>query len=368
MLDVALKVLEKIESFGFSAYLVGGFVRDYIMGIESNDIDITTNAKPKELLKIFEDALLPNDDYGSVCVYVKNIRFEITTFRREIMYDNKRKPIEIEYIDDLYEDLMRRDFTINSICMNKNGEIIDLLGGISDINDKVIKVIGENNKKFSDDPLRILRCIRFASKLGFSMDSDISSAIINNKYLLKNISYERKMDEINKMFASSRCRDAIDLLLKYGLDKDLELYNLVNVTYTDSLIGIWAVLDVCDIYKFSNNEKDQIELINKALRVNNLDPYNLYRYGLYANSIAGSIKGVDNKKINEAYNSLVIQSRADLNIEAFDIVNIFKKEPGVYIKNVFEILEKEVLYRHLENDRDVLLDYCRSMEVIESYE
>lgn len=368
MFEVAIKVLEKIESFGFSAYLVGGFVRDHIMGIDSNDVDITTNARPKELLEIFDDALLPNDDYGSVCVYVKNIRFEITTFRREIKYDNNRKPIEIEYIDDLHEDLIRRDFTINSICMNKDGEIIDLLGGVCDINDKAIKVIGDNNKKFSEDPLRILRCIRFAAKLGFSIDADIDSAIINNKHLLKNISYERKMDELNKMFASSSCKDAIDLLLKYGLDNDLELYNLKNVSYTDSLIGIWAVLDVCDIYKFSNNEKDQIELINRALGVNNMDPYNLYKYGLYASSIAGSIKGIDNKKVNEAYNSLPIHSRGELDIEASDIVDIFMMEPGPYITNVFETLEKEVLYRHIENEKQILLDYCRSMEVIESYE
>lgn len=368
MFDIAQKVLEKIENHGFSAYLVGGFVRDYIMGIDSNDIDITTNAKPKELLEIFEDALLPNDDYGSVCVYVKNVRFEITTFRREVKYDSNRKPIEIEYIDDLHEDLMRRDFTINSICMNKNGEIIDLLNGINDINNKIIRVIGDCNKKFTDDPLRILRCIRFASKLEFDIDSDINCAIINNKHLLKNISYEKKMEELNKMFTSTKCMDAINLLLKYNLDNDLELYNLKNVTYTDSLIGIWAVLDVCEIYKFSSNEKDQIDLIKNALRVNNIDPYNLYKYGLYANSIAGSIKGLDNKKINEAYSSLAIHGRSELNIEASDIISIFNKEPGVYIKKVFEDIERAVLYRNIENERSVLLDYCKSMEVIGSYE
>lgn len=363
MLDTALKVLEKIESFGFSAYLVGGFVRDYIMGISSNDVDITTNAKPKELIDIFEDAVLPEDDYGSVCIYVKNIRFEITTFRREIKYDDNRKPIEIEYIDDLHEDLMRRDFTINSICMDKDGNIIDLLDGRSDIEKRVIRVIGDSDKKFSDDPLRILRCIRFSAKLGFSIDSSIDSSIINNKHLLKNISYDKRMDELNKMFVSNSAIVAIKLLLDYELDKDLELDNLHNVKYTDSLMGIWAVLNVCDIYNFSNNEKSQIELINKALEVNNLDPYNLYNYGLYVSSIAGAIKGIDNKEISEAYSRLPIHSRGDLDISADDIIKLFNREPGPYIKSVFQMLEREVLYHNLKNDKLELLDYCKTIDL-----
>lgn len=363
MLDTALKVLEKIESFGFSAYLVGGFVRDYIMGIASNDVDITTNARPKELMDIFDDAVLPDDDYGAVCVYIKNIRFEITTFRREIKYDNGRRPVEIEYIDDLYEDLVRRDFTINSICMDKSRNIVDLLNGRIDIDNKVIKVIGDSNKKFKDDPLRILRCIRFSAKLSFDIESSIEKSIMNNKHLLKNVSYERKMDELNKMFVSNSASDAIELLLRYGLDKDLELSNLCNVKYTDSLMGIWAVLDVCDIYKFSNNEKDQIGLINRAIEVNNLDPYNLYNYGLYANSIAGAIKGIDKKEISEAYSNLIIHSRGDLDISADDIIKLFNREPGSYIKTVFKILEREVLYHNLKNERVDLLNYCKGIDL-----
>ena len=370
MLDNALKVLEKIESYGYSAYLVGGFVRDYIMGISSNDIDITTNAKPKELLDIFPDATLPGDDYGSVCIYIGSVKYEITTFRREIKYDDNRKPIEIEYIDDLHEDLLRRDFTINSICMDKDGNIIDLLNGRDDINNGIIKSIGDSVSKFSDDPLRMLRCIRFASKFDFSISSDIESAICVCKEFLRRISYERKMDELNKMFVSDKAREAIILLLKYGLDSDLELSHLRDVKYTGSLMGIWAVLDVCDLYKFSNNEKDQILSIKNALKVNNLDPYNLYTLGLYANSEAGCIKGIDKKDISEAYSKLLIHSRSDLDISADDIVSVFNIEPGPYIKKVFSVLEKEVLYRNLENRREVLIDYCNNIDrgIIDCYE
>ena len=139
MLEVALKLIEEITLNGFKAYIVGGFVRDYILGIPSNDIDITTSATPKEIKEIFADSCLPNEDYGSVTVIKKGIRFEITTFRKEMEYVDNRRPSEIKYIDDLYQDLLRRDFTINTICMNSAGEIIDYLGGQSDIDNKIIK-------------------------------------------------------------------------------------------------------------------------------------------------------------------------------------------------------------------------------------
>ena len=100
LLTTALKVIKKIEEHGYEAYIVGGYVRDHLMGLDSNDVDICTNAKPKELIKIFEGAILPAEDYGSVTIYIKNNRFEITTFRREISYNDYRRPVEIEYIDD----------------------------------------------------------------------------------------------------------------------------------------------------------------------------------------------------------------------------------------------------------------------------
>ena len=134
MLDVAFSLLKEITSRSYKAYIVGGFVRDYLLGIESNDIDITTNATPKQIKEIFEDSCLPTEDYGSITVIKKGVRFEITTFRKEIEYANNRKPIEIKYIDDLFQDLLRRDFVINTLCMDQNGKILDYLGGQEDIN------------------------------------------------------------------------------------------------------------------------------------------------------------------------------------------------------------------------------------------
>ena len=192
MLDTSLKVLNMIEDNSYEAYIVGGFVRDYIMGIKSNDVDITTNAKPKELIKIFPNANLDNALYGSITVYYNDIRFEITTYRMESNYDDNRHPDTINYVKDLKTDLKRRDFTINTICMDKYGNILDLLNCKDDINKKIIRTVINPMASFKLDSLRILRAIRFATTLDFELDSKIVEAIRQSKYLLEGLSINRK--------------------------------------------------------------------------------------------------------------------------------------------------------------------------------
>lgn len=357
MKDIALKLLKEITDCGYKAYIVGGFVRDYILGIDSNDIDITTNATPKEIKEIFKDNCLPSEDYGSVTVIKKGVRFEITTFRKEINYADNRHPMEIKYIDDLYQDLLRRDFTINTICMDQDGEIIDFLGGQQDLDMKIIKAVGDANTKFNEDSLRILRAIRFATSLDFSLDDEVIDAIKNNKHLLKKLSYNRKREELDKIFVSSNASKGIGLLLNFKLDKELELERLDKITNTDDLIGVWSILNVVDLYPFNNNEKELIEDINKVLPLNNYDPMTLYNYGLYVNSVAGNIKGLDKKKITESYNNLVITSRNDLDITSEEIMSILNKEPGEYLKDIYDDVVREVLYRRLENKKDVITKY-----------
>ena len=357
MLDVALKLLGEISDKGYQAYIVGGFVRDYILGIDSNDIEIKTNATPQEVKEIFKDCCLPNEDYGSVTVIKKGIRFEITTFRKEMAYVDNRRPTEIQYIDDLYQDLLRRDFTINTLCMNKDGEIIDFLGGRSDIDNKIVRTVGKAKIRFEEDSLRILRAIRFATILDFKLDSETREAIISNRELLRNLSYYRKKEELDKIFASSRASDGINLLLDLGLDRYLELDNLDKVTCTSSLIGVWSILNVVDKYPFNSNERELIKNINDAFLLNNLDPMALYKYGLYVNSVAGEIKGLDIKAITESYNNLVIQSRRDLDITSDDIMKGLNKGPGSYLKDIYSDIEREVLYRRVKNEKDAIMAY-----------
>lgn len=356
MLDIALKLLDEITSCGFQAYIVGGFVRDYILGIESNDIDINTNATPKEIKNIF-DSCLPNEDYGSVTVIKKGVRFEITTFRKEMSYLDNRRPSQIEYIDDLYQDLLRRDFTINTLCMNKDGEIIDFLGGRSEIDSRVVKTVGDAKTRFEEDSLRILRAVRFATLLDFELDKETRDAIIDTRELLKNLSYYRKKEELDKIFGSSNADKGISLLLDLGLDKYLELDNLDKVTCTSSLIGVWSILNVVDKYPFNSNERELIKNINEAFLLNNLDPMALYKYGLYVNSVAGEIKGLDIKNITESYNNLIIQSRRDLDITSDDIMKGLNKGPGSYLKDIYSDIEREVLYRRVKNEKDAIMAY-----------
>ncbi len=360
MLNDALKLISRISESGFDAYIVGGFVRDYIMGIESNDIDITTSAKPKDLISIFEDGVIPKEDYGAVTVYYNNIRYEITTYRKEIGYVSNRRPDRVEYIEDLYDDITRRDFTVNSLCMDKNGNIIDLLGSRKDIDEHLIKCIGNPDEKFSEDSLRILRAIRFATVLDFNIDENTGKAINNQKHLLKNLSFYRKREELDKIFASKNVSRGIELLLEYGLDKELEIDNLNKITNPSNLIGIWTILNVEDKYPFTNNEKNLMKDVRTLLDKNNLDPYNLYKYGLYVNSVAGEMKGMDLKQISSRYQNLPIRSRKELDINAKDIMEIMNKEPGPYINEIMGDIEYNVLYSKLVNNKEEISEYINN--------
>ena len=226
LLKNALKLLKEIDAKGFVSYIVSGYVRDYLLGIESSDIDICTNATPKDIKEIFKDKCLPSEDYGSVTVVIKNTSYEITTFRQDIGYSDNRHPNVVKYIDSLDEDLLRRDFTINTICMDKDGYIIDNLGGRKDLESRIIKTVGNSVDKFTEDSLRILRAIRFATILDFNLDEEVKDAIIKTRDLLSNLSYNRKKEELDKIFTSPNFRKGIQLLLDLGLDKTLDIPNL----------------------------------------------------------------------------------------------------------------------------------------------
>lgn len=362
MLDIALKLLKEITSHSYEAYIVGGFVRDYLLGIESSDIDITTNATPKEIKEIFQDSCLPSDDYGAVTVIKNGIRFEITTFRREIEYADNRKPVEIKYIDSLSEDLLRRDFTINTICMDTDGNIIDELNGREDLGKKLIRTVGNAKERFEEDSLRILRAIRFATILDFSLEEDVIEAIHEKKGYVRNLSYYRKKMELEKIFTSPNCKKGIQLLLDFGLENELEIPNLHLLLRPDtiSLMGIWSLLDVSDKYPFNRNELDLIHGIHDVLKKDHLDPMILYRYGLYVNSVAGEIQGEDIKSITEAYSKLEIKSRKDIQIEAEKIMKIFQRDSGEYLKDVYYDIEEEILYQRLHNDEKSIIQYLKN--------
>ena len=344
MLEVALKLLEEITSRGFKAYIVGGFVRDYILGINSNDIDITTSATPKDIKEIFDDSCLPSEDYGSVTVIMKGIRFEITTFRKEIGYIDNRRPAEIKYIDDLYEDLLRRDFTINTICMDEKGNIVDLLNGQEDLKNGVIKTVGIAKDRFEEDVLRILRAVRFATILDFRLDNEVIEAIKDRRELLSSLSYNRKKEELDKIFGSSYANKGIELLLGLGLDKYLELDNLSKVKCTSSLIGVWTVLDVMD----KEGLTDVVIVVTRYFGGILLGTGGLVR--AYSKSVRDAIINSDTIEIEEGY--LV---KIEVSYDEQKNLDYILKDYSIINKDYMELVTYDVLIP--KNKLDILSNY-----------
>ncbi|MDD2181242.1 MAG: hypothetical protein PHW32_02610 [Bacilli bacterium] len=357
MLETATKVLKKIEDKGYKAYFVGGYPRDLYLNQKSVDVDICTNATPKDLKLIFPNINLSSENYGSISLVFNNIYFEITTFRKEIKYENNRIPVKIKYIDDLLEDLKRRDFIINTLCMDSNGNMIDLLGAREDLDAKQIRMVGKPKHRLKEDILRILRAIRFATTLNFALDKELEKYIAKYGYLLRKLSYERKKEELDKIFSSCNIQYGIDLILKTKLDKYLEIPNLAKATITSSPIGIWSQLDVVDIYRFNNNEKKTIKLINELMGKELFAEENLYKYGLYISTVVGEIKGIDRKKVNENYNQLYITNRGEIAITAIEICEIFNSKPGPFLKPIIDDIECKLVKKEIINDKDVLKDY-----------
>lgn len=356
MLKKSLELLKKIEESGFEAYIVGGFVRDYYMNKMSTDVDICTSATPKDLIKIFTDATLPKEKYGAVTIRHKSIRYEITTFRKELKYE-KRKPIEIEYTSNLYEDVIRRDFTINSLCMSSEGSLIDLFDGKKDIDKKTIRCLGNASEKFYEDPLRMLRAIRFATILNFKLDKEVVDAIKKNSYLLKNISYDRKKIELNKIFASNNIKYGIKLINALNISEYLEIQNINKIKYTEDILGIWAQLNVLDKYCFTKIEKEMINNITKLVKNKTIGKYEIYKYGLYITSIAAEILGINKKAIVRIYNNLPIKSKEEISINNTDILNAIPKTPGSWIKKIYEDIEIKIVNSKLKNDKEKILEY-----------
>lgn len=199
--DHILKVLNVLENNGFEGYLVGGCVRDAKMGIEPHDFDLTTNATPYEMLDIFKDYRIIETGlkHGTVTVVSDGENVEITTYRIDGEYLDNRRPEEVYFTRNLKEDLSRRDFTVNAFAYSPSKGFVDMFGGEDDLKNKIIRCVGEADKRFNEDGLRIMRALRFASCLGFRIENDTSESIFKSKYLLKNISVERIYSEFKRL-------------------------------------------------------------------------------------------------------------------------------------------------------------------------
>ena len=240
-------VTSTLENAGFEAYLVGGCVRDLVIGRIPKDWDVTTNAKPDQIMGLFEKTVYENQ-FGTVMVFVPHLsaqalvstdetqkegvsqetlndgeylQIEVTPYRIEAKYTDFRHPDEVKFSEKLEDDLKRRDFTVNSLALDSKGQVIDLFDGLKDIKDKMLRAVGNPDDRFNEDALRMLRGVRFACQLGFSVSYETTESIVRNSQLIKKISQERIRDEFIKIIMSENPGAGIAMLQRFGLLKNI---------------------------------------------------------------------------------------------------------------------------------------------------
>jgi putative nucleotidyltransferase with HDIG domain len=224
------QVTATLEAAGFEAYLVGGCVRDLIRGVSPKDWDVTTNANPDQIIKLFPKTFYENE-YGTVGVVNEAIPegdtekgtlrvVEVTPYRKETTYSDFRRPDEVVFSGNLHDDLLRRDFTMNAIAYGvAKGELVDPYAGQEDIERHLIRTVGKAEDRFHEDALRVMRAVRFGAELGFAIEKDTMDAIVKFAHRLEKIAAERIRDEFTKMIMSERPMEGIILLHRTGVLK-----------------------------------------------------------------------------------------------------------------------------------------------------
>lgn len=378
----AVPILAKIEEAGFEAYFVGGSVRDYLLNRAISDIDIATSATPNEIKAIFPNTVDIGIEHGTVLVLYKGTGYEITTFRSESEYKDYRRPNEVYFIRSLIEDLKRRDFTMNAMAMNKNGEIIDPFNGQKAIAEKTIVTVGNAEERFSEDALRMMRALRFVSQLNFTLDPKCYKALTIMGSLLQHIAVERKTSEFEKLLMGPNRIEAIHLLNKTNLDQYLPSLKVSQMSIAElqqypcsdlHISEMWGLLiyalriEPQEVEKFLRNWKlpvkriREIQAINQWIRyrlANGWDHLSLYAAGkeilLQAERVLNVINHQEpNESIDELikrYDTLPIQSRSELEISGTDLMELLDRPSGAWIKEWIELIEKEILEGRLLNE------------------
>lgn len=371
-LEEAKKIIKTLIDKGYEAYIVGGYVRDHLLGLDSYDIDITTSADVCDLMKIFkiEDN---GSKYDSVTINVGDYKFEITSFRRDIAYLDHRHPI-VERAKTLDEDLDRRDYTINAIAMDIDGNIIDKYHGIDDLNNKTIKLIGNPFKRYDEDALRILRGLYLVSKLGFDIDKDTFEAMKKDGILLSFISNYRKRLEISKIIKYNKNNQALNIIKESGIYKNLgtmgeAIYSLSNnniLINDDLLFYVYAFNSKANElkdYEFEKEYRKRIENIIK-LSQNMLDAYTMLDKEYDDISYANSARRLLNKEyiidIKDYYSNLKIHSIHDINIKANDIK---KYLPSEKISKIQKDLALDILNGKIKNDYECIVNYLEKRKL-----
>ena len=217
MEQIAKEVVRHLEQSGYEAYFVGGCVRDKWLGRPLKDIDIATSAKPDEVMRLFDKTVPTGLKHGTVTVVMDGCAFEVTTFRKESEYERFRRPKSVEFVSDLHEDLLRRDFTMNAMALDSGGRWIDPFGGRSDLERGVLRCVGDPEQRFREDALRMMRCIRFAAEYGLAVEERTWAALKANASLIRHVAMERVGAETEKIVEGRDPDTGLRLLAESGL-------------------------------------------------------------------------------------------------------------------------------------------------------
>ena len=386
----ALPVLQTLKEAGHEAVFVGGSVRDLVLGKEISDVDIATSATPEEVKSLFSHTVDVGIEHGTVLVLHHHDSYEVTTFRTEGTYQDFRHPDSVTFVRSLEEDLMRRDFTINALAVNDKEEIVDYFNGIEDLDRGIIRCVGNPMERFNEDALRMMRAVRFAGQLGFTIESDTFNAIRSLKANLERVAVERMKVEFEKMILSPHralafkafveselyhsCPDfkeAKETLLKIGA------FPLEKLTITQAwiLFAYYEQLTVPQIRKVLKDWKSSNEQISTILTgyqtllarlEKEWDAFLAYECpeGL-AIEVEQLLPGIGHKEqlvdLEEVYQQLPIRSMKDIQIDGFGVKEALGLEKmGPIIGEVLQALQTEILSGRLHNENADIVSWIRN--------
>lgn len=388
------KIIRELKEKGYEAFFVGGFVRDFLLNRKVNDIDIATNAHPEKVMSIFSKTIPTGLKHGTVTVLLDHVPIEVTTYRIEGKYKDYRHPTEVKYVSSLYDDLGRRDFSMNAIAMDENREIVDPFNGKIDIIKKSIKAVGDPSARFLEDPLRMMRAIRFASQLDFLIEGSTWEAITQQAKYIKYIAIERIKAEIDKIINSDSPNTGIQLLFESNLLDYIDELKETNFNQIDAQKTASLLMETKDtvirwflLLKPLDSEKrllilKKLRFSNKEINVisNLFDAYNILHQEITETSIKKVLihtdysictKAIDilyilkevnlNDKIksllkmNEIDKGLAVRTYSDLSITGNEVIDYFKKSPGPWVKSILDSLFHDVVYNDVINEKSLLL-------------
>ena len=385
----ALPVIDKLNQAGYEAYFVGGSVRDCILNLPIHDVDIATSAFPAEIKEVFEKTIDVGIEHGTVLVLHQDESYEITTFRTESTYQDYRRPDHVDFVRSLEEDLKRRDFTINALALNAQGQIIDLFHGLEDLQNKRLKAVGIAAERFQEDALRMMRGLRFVSQLGFDLEEQTQAAITTHAPLLSKISVERICIEFEKLLLGQNAQQAFQLFIttdcfKYCpqlADKQYflqQMSEILRFPIQDLSVAWCLLIDQLEIaikhqkaflkaWKLSNQRIHEVLLLRESLEIIKQRPLDVLDYYQLNETCLTQLFYIapfydltlSQESLLERYRSLVIHSLKDLAINGNDLMQAMNRRGGLWLKETLAHCERAVLLKEVANEREALLNYAQ---------